>query len=135
MVGGRLHRRYISGCEAAERLATTTKGKTMTKRIQRMLVTVAALAALALGGAVLAQAQTSPSSAPERTSLLDRDNVQAGNQTGPDTPAKRAATVRAPRATRETDAGSESAAPNDGPGGHADEPGAANVDHVFQGNE
>jgi hypothetical protein len=39
----------------------------MTKRIRTLVVAVAALAALALGGAVFAQAQTSPSAAPERT--------------------------------------------------------------------
>src|SRR5689334_18794510 len=57
----------------------------MTKRIRRLVVAVAALAALALGGGVLAQAQTSPSGAPERTTMPDRDNVQSGDQTTPDT--------------------------------------------------
>jgi len=56
----------------------------MTKRIRKLVVAVAALAALALGGAVFAQAQTSPSAAPERTSVPDRDNVQSGDQTTPD---------------------------------------------------
>jgi hypothetical protein len=126
----------------------------MTKRLQRLLVTVGALAALALGGSVLAQAQTSPSqtspsSPPERTSVPDRDNVQAGDQTSPDTPTKALAgrahhralhvtargTETAGAETPETGAGSESAPGNDGPGGHADEPGNANVDHSFQGNE
>ena len=57
----------------------------MTKQIRNLFVAVAALAALALGGAVLAQAQTSPSAAPERTTMPDRDNVQSGDQTTPDT--------------------------------------------------
>jgi hypothetical protein len=57
----------------------------MTKRIRKLVVAVAALAALALGGAVFAQAQTSPSAAPERTTMPDRDNVQSGDQTTPDT--------------------------------------------------
>jgi hypothetical protein len=57
----------------------------MTKRIRKLVVAVAALAALALGGAVFAQAQTSPSVAPERTNMPDRDNVQSGDQTTPDT--------------------------------------------------
>jgi ABC-type phosphate transport system substrate-binding protein len=56
----------------------------MTKRIRKLVVAVAALAALALGGAVFAQAQTSPSAAPERTSVPDRDNVRSGDQTTPD---------------------------------------------------
>lgn len=57
----------------------------MTKRIRQLVVALAALAALALGGAVLAQAQTSPSAAPERTTMPDRDTVQSGDQTTPDT--------------------------------------------------
>ncbi|MDQ6835997.1 MAG: hypothetical protein M3016_07395 [Actinomycetota bacterium] len=56
----------------------------MTKRIQKLVLTMAALAALALGGSVLAQAQTSKSSAQERVSAPDRDNVQSGDQTTPD---------------------------------------------------
>jgi hypothetical protein len=109
----------------------------MTKRIQKLAMAVAALAALALGGAVFAQAQSSPSAAPERTSAPDRDNVQSGNQTTPDAPtAKGARHVRHHAAeSPETGAESESAPANDGPGGHADEPGNANADHQFQGNE
>jgi hypothetical protein len=67
----------------------------MTKRIQKLLMAVAALAALSLGGAVFAQAQSSPT-APERTTLPDTDSVQSGDQTGPDTPAKAAAASHAP---------------------------------------
>jgi hypothetical protein len=57
----------------------------MTKRIQRVFVAVAALAAMALGGAVLAQGQTPASTAPEKVTTPDRDNVQSGDQTTPDT--------------------------------------------------
>jgi hypothetical protein len=146
---------------------------TMTKRIQKLVAAVAALAALALGGAVFAQAQSPPSAAPEPTTAPDRDNIQSGDQTTPDAP--KAATARhharrhAVRVSNttptdpagggsgqsgnqstpdsgsasetpgtenpETGAGSESAPGNDGPGGHADEPGNANADHQFQGNE
>jgi hypothetical protein len=66
----------------------------MTKRIRTLVVAVAALAALALGGAVFAQAQTSPSAAPERTHMPDRDNVQSGDQTTPDTAAAAAGHAR-----------------------------------------
>jgi hypothetical protein len=134
----------------------------MTKRIQKLVVAVAALAALALGGAVFAQAQTSPSAAPERTSAPDRDNVQSGDQTTPDTaraptgharhhavPVAGSKTASGNQSTRdnssasetpgaenpETGAGSESAPANDGPGGHADQAGNAHADHQFQGNE
>ena len=66
----------------------------MTKRIRRLVVAVSALAALALGGAVFAQAQTSPSAAPERATMPDRDNVQSGDQTTPDTAATAAGHAR-----------------------------------------
>lgn len=143
----------------------------MTKRIQKLVAAVAALAALALGGAVVAQAQSSQSAAPERVSAPDRDNVQSGDQTTPDSAKGKAAHARhrhvrisnttaadpaaggtgqsgdqsapdsgsaseTPGAENpESGAGSESAPSSDGPGGHADEPGNANADHQFQGNE
>jgi hypothetical protein len=59
----------------------------MGKRIRKVMVGVAALTALALGGAVFAQAQSSRSSAPERVTAPDRDNIQSGDQTTPDAPA------------------------------------------------
>ena len=68
----------------------------MTKRIRNLIVAVAALAALALGGAVFAQAQPSSSAAPERTSAPDRDNVQSGDQATPDTAATAAGHARRP---------------------------------------
>lgn len=58
----------------------------MVKRIRRVMVGVAALTALALGGAVFAQAQ-SPSHAAERAAAPDRDNIRSGDQTTPDAPA------------------------------------------------
>jgi hypothetical protein len=58
----------------------------MVKRIRRVMVGLAALTALALGGAVFAQAQ-SPSHAAERASAPDRDNIGSGDQTTPDAPA------------------------------------------------
>jgi hypothetical protein len=62
----------------------------MTKRIQKLALAVAALAALSLGGAVFAQAQSPSPAASEGTAAPDRDNVQSGDQTTPDT-AKAAA--------------------------------------------
>jgi hypothetical protein len=100
-----------------------------------LVVAVAVLAALALGGAVFAQAQSSPSAAPERTSSPDRDNVQSGDQTAPDI-AKPGSGRDTPSVENpETGPGSESAPAGDGAGGHADEPGNARADHQFQGNE
>jgi Ni/Co efflux regulator RcnB len=135
----------------------------MTKRIQKLVLAVAALAALALGGSVLAQAQTTTKAASEKTSAPDTDNVQSGDQTTPDTVKKGTARNRHHHAVRVSltdpagggsgqsgsqtapDTGSssetssetagESAPGNDGPGGHADEPGNANADHQFQGTE
>lgn len=63
----------------------------MTKRIQKLLMGVAALAALALGGSAFAsaQSQTAPPATPaaESTTGPDTDNVQSGDQTTPDKPA------------------------------------------------
>jgi hypothetical protein len=156
--------------QACESLGNDDERTKMTKRIQKLVAAVAALAALALGGAVVAQAQSSQSAAPERISAPDRDNVQSGDQTTPDT-AKPTAIRAGHRHVRvsntsadptgggtgqsgdqsapdsgsagetpgaenpESGAGSESAPSSDGPGGHADEPGNANADHQFQGNE
>lgn len=63
----------------------------MTKRIRKLLLGVAALAALALGGSAFASAQshTPAPAAPaaESTTGPDTDNVQSGDQTTPDKPA------------------------------------------------
>mgnify|MGYP001181038897 CR=1 FL=1 len=139
----------------------------MTRRIQKLVMAVAALAALALGGAVFAQAQT-PTASQERTSAPDRDNVRSGDQTTPDKAASAVKGVHAKRAdvsapgdnvqsggqsgdqstpdaagsttpemtgAESPESSSESATPNDGPGGHADPAGSTNADHQFQGNE
>ncbi|MGH3522603.1 MAG: hypothetical protein ACRDU4_07180, partial [Mycobacterium sp.] len=65
----------------------------MTKRIKKVIATVAALGALALGGAVFAQAQSgqianvpSVQGASESTTAPDTDNIQSGDQTTPDQP-------------------------------------------------
>ncbi len=120
----------------------------MTKRIQKLVLAVAALAALALGGSVFAQAQSTPAHsaatpAHERTAGPDRDNVQSGDQSTPDAASTRTARHHAVRTASERaggenpegGAGSESASGSDGPGGHADEPGNPSADHQFQGNE
>jgi hypothetical protein len=149
----------------------------MTKRIQKLVMTVAALAAFALGGAVFAQAQSSPKAASEKTSAVDTDNVQSGDQTTPDVTKKSEKTSAVdtdniqsgdqttPDVSKKTNIrnaanstagqsgnqntpdtgttsetagenpGSESAPGNDGPGGHADEPGTPNADHQFSGTE
>lgn len=117
-----------------------------------LIATAAALlAALGVGGAAIAQSgsgsQATPSNpgqsktqtqelpgqesnGPEN-SAADTDNVQAGDQTSPD-PA--GATGAERESGTEQESGSE-VANDDGPGGHADEPGNSNADHQAQGVE
>jgi hypothetical protein len=126
----------------------------MTKRIQKLLLAVAAIAALAFGGSAIASAQQpgqAPPASSERVGGPDTDNIQSGDQTTPDTAAASTASVSTKAASPEAPGteqpaaseqpgaaeqpGSESAANSDGPGGHADEPGNASADHQFQGAE
>jgi hypothetical protein len=129
----------------------------MTKRIQRLFVAVAALAALAVGGSAIASAQQSgqkpapaqqSAAGAERIGGPDTDNIQSGDQSTPDTTGVAAKATAAQSETPGTEQspaseqqgaaeqpGSESAANDDGPGGHADEPGNATADHQFQGVE
>jgi hypothetical protein len=131
----------------------------MTKRIQKVSAAVLALGALGLGGSALAQgaSTTEPVGGP------DRDSIQAGDQTTPDTAAAAASATKAsaPKASTGSsgaaaeqpgaesateqpgaesateqpgaEGSSETAADSDGPGGHADEPGNAAADNQFQG--
>ena len=62
-----------------------------------------------------------PAKAAEPKSATDTDNVQQGDQNGPDVPGA--------ESTNETETGTAS----DGPGGHADP--AGNVGHQFDGHE
>ena len=165
----------------------------MQKRIQKLVLTILALGALAFGGATMANAGGSKatpepagqveSTAPEN-SATDPDNVQfegTGNEADAATPAKAAKASRktsakkahkakragkskrtfvvakksqattpatpetgteapgteAPESgTEAPETGAEAETPgDDGPGGHADEPGDPNADHQFQGTE
>src|SRR4051794_24654071 len=116
----------------------------MRKRIQTGMGAAAALAALALGGSVIAQAASTPAkapaksavSAPENTTGPDTDSIQSGDQTTPDSPGS--ASERAAETPEQpgNETAAESAADSDGPGGHADETsGNANAQHDFQGVE
>jgi hypothetical protein len=116
----------------------------MTKGIKKGSAAVLALAALGLGGSAIAQAaSTEPVGGP------DTDTVQSGDQTTPDTATSRSAATLKPAAaaaetpgtesstetpgTPGTESSSETATANDGPGGHADEPGNPQADNQFQG--
>jgi hypothetical protein len=129
----------------------------MVRHTRKLALTLAALAALALGGSALAQAgsqsskQTKPAATrhvaakhakatstaraqaaqagttetPDAAGAADTDTVQSGDQSAPDTETA--------DGTNEA-AGSE-VPDNDGPGGHADEPGNPSADHQFEGQE
>ena len=105
----------------------------MRSRITKVGAALAALAALAVGGSTLASASSS-SNAPAKAPVLkqqappvaeigsngsaaDTDSVQ--DQSGTDTAAEAAG--------ESAESGSETPG-NDGPGGHADEPGTPNAD-------
>jgi hypothetical protein len=92
------------------------------------------------------QSKAKNSSAAKDSSATDSDNVQSGDQSAPDT-----GSAQEPAGTETNDAsgeqpGSETndasgeqsgseVSNNDGPAGHADEPGNANADHQAQGQE
>ncbi|HXM76280.1 MAG TPA: hypothetical protein VN971_05870, partial [Thermoanaerobaculia bacterium] len=59
----------------------------------------------------------------------DGDNIQQGDQGTPDVPGSRDTSSE-----QSGETGSEVPG-NDGPNGHADEPGNPNADHQFQGSE
>ncbi len=113
----------------------------MAKRIQRVMAGVAAMASLALGGAVFAQAHASPAHPVHQHAVVrhavrsaDGDNVQSGDQSTPDRPGATAESGESSGTESPEQSGEAPASQSDGPGGHADAPGA-NVDHRFQGNE
>jgi hypothetical protein len=130
------------------------QGKTF-EQGRKILLGAGVLAALSFGGSALAAAGAAPvtpvtPTVQESTSGVDNDQVQSGDQTSPDTAAEAAGTETADGAQgsqdTETQDGAQGAnasgtqessgseAPgNDGPGGHADEPGNPNADHQATG--
>jgi hypothetical protein len=131
----------------------------MFKHGKKILLGAGVLAALSFGGSALAAAGAAPV-APivQQSSGIDHDEVQSGDQTTPDSGAGASGTEGAnAQGTQDTethdssqdgetqdgsqesnDSGtqesSDSEVPgNDGPGGHADEPGNPNADHQASG--
>jgi hypothetical protein len=105
----------------------------MVKHTRKIVLAIAALAALALGGATLAQAGNPPSKAAQikHAKVHPKAHAKAAQAGESETPGTEA--PDAPDAAGEA-AGSE--VPNDdGAGGHADEPGNPTADHQFQGEE
>lgn len=104
-------------------------------------VVAAVIASMSVGGIAIANSSSSshkavhakPAAAKTQTiarqQAPDSDTVQSGDQTAPDNGAGESGTETG---TEET--GSE-VPNNDGPNGHADEPGNPNADHQFEGVE
>jgi hypothetical protein len=116
---------------------TTRKENDMRARLTKLIAGLTAVAALAFGGAALAGAASTPSPPALPAASAPADTAQQGDQTAPD---KAGASENAPEASTEkadapepAESSSESATEsasevpgNDGPGGHADEPGNTN---------
>ena len=125
--------------------------------IARTIVVLAGAASLAVGGAAYAAsghhaahshkagANASMTAAVSEPPSPDTDNIQSGDQTAPDNgTGSGTGGLVAGQAGSGSDAPGEQAGEsgggsevvgNDGPGGHADEPGNPNADHQFQGQE
>ena len=110
----------------------------MTDKAKKLVAAIAALAALAVGAAALAQAGDTPAqsqpgaeaseaTAPEN-SAAGKDNVQDEN--GKDDATEKGEKREAPEGKEGNEVPGD-----DGPGGHADEPENPNADHQFQGEE
>jgi hypothetical protein len=90
----------------------------MVKQIRKIGLVIAALGALALGGSARAQARAQPTNPTKPAIVRDAETADGTNEA---------------ESTNEA-AGSE-VPNNDGPGGHADEPGNPSADHQFEGQE
>ena len=109
----------------------------MRARITKLMAGLLAVTALAFGGAALSSAaQKAPKVSNPPAVVTDGDTLQQGDQTSPD-PAGAAAesSSEAPSSEAPGSESSSEVAGNDGPGGHADEPGNPAADHQFEGVE
>jgi hypothetical protein len=126
----------------------------MRNRLTKILTGLAALAALALGGAALATAghggsqPSKPAAAVQQGPAKSSDtvepvglvkdsaqtNIDSPRSEGPNDPAGDQAEGKDDQAGDQAESGSEVRG-DDGPGGHADEPGNPNADHQFEGQE
>lgn len=109
------------------------------KKLKKLVLMTAALAALAVGGAAFAQAQSAGTAAKvtmqqpkgETSAPGDTDNVQSGDQSESDQGSQ--------AGEQESEAGSQTEAPDsasesDGPDGHHDESGSAGAAHEAEGD-
>jgi hypothetical protein len=124
------------------------KGEDMRSRLTKAAAALTLVAALAVGGATFASASSKAPAAPVKAKapaaaakapagVVDNDTLQEGDQTTPDTPgAGEQESPSSSESSSESAGESGSEVPgNDGPGGHADEPGNPSADHQFEGAE
>jgi putative alpha-1,2-mannosidase len=125
----------------------------MFKQGKKILLGAGVLAALSFGGSALAAAGAAPvAPVVQHSSSADGDQIQSGDQTTADTGSQAAEPAGSTQLSGDTEtqdgtqgaadtetqdgtqesAGSEVAG-NDGPGGHADEPGNPNANHQATG--
>jgi hypothetical protein len=142
------------GLRTIARSDQTTKGAQMFKQGRKILLGAGVLAALSFGGSALAGAGAAPApvtpTVQESSAGIDHDQVQSGDQSASDPAAEAAGTETADGAQGTQDAETQDDAQgsndsgiqessgsevpgNDGPGGHADEPGNPNADHQASG--
>jgi hypothetical protein len=116
---------------------TTEKENDMRARITKLLLGLTAVAALAVGGSSLASASSKSSPAPAPAFTAVNGSVQQGDQSAPDTAsaADAESTTEQSPASEQAGESTSEVAGNDGPGGHADEPGNPTADHQFDGQE
>lgn len=110
------------------------------KKLKKLVLVTTALAALAVGGAAFAQAQSAgtvakvsvqqPGMAAEATTPGDLDNVQSGDQSGSD----QGQAGEQESGAEQADA-PESASESDGPNGHQDESGQSGASHDTETND
>ncbi len=101
----------------------------MQNRLFKITASVATIGAMALGGAALASAATTDVPDPDNgivrivqpADAVDNDAIESATELGGVEEAESSE--------------SESAAEDDGPGGHEDDPTDANADHQFEGEE
>jgi len=122
----------------------------MRRRLTKLAAALAALAALAIGGSALASA-SGGGSQPAKSPVVIQQQGSAKAGAVANQPAEQADTDSiqdengkddaTEQADTEQDEGSEKAESgsevpgDDGPGGHADEPGNPDADHQFEGQE
>jgi hypothetical protein len=104
----------------------------MRARMTKLVAGLAAVAALAVGGATLASAAAKAPSANPPVAAVDSDTLQEGDQSAPETATSEKQSSESAASEESVESSSEVAA-DDGPGGHADEPGNASADNQFQG--